>query len=191
MWHALKASYAGVAKIIARYWQAYGGTRALVLSPYLHFSLILTVAMFPFWLWQPWWDTVISSLPNILGFTLAGFTIWLGFGDEKFRTLISRAKPTEESPFMGVSAGFAHFVIIQISSLLTALWAKAMSFSLPPACWLTKYMPYASFVGNFIGFLIFIYALLSALAATMGVLRAASWYDKHKRENGSDENAAK
>lgn len=182
MWQALKASYAGVAGILSRYWRAYGGGRALLLSPYLHLSLLLAAAMFPFWLGEPWWDTALSTLPNVLGFTLAGFTIWLGFGDDKFRTLISRAKPEKESPFMGVSAGFAHFVIVQLLALLAALWAKAMNFPLSPDCWLRSYMGYLVPPGHFIGFLMFVYALMSTLAATLGVLRAASWYDRHKRD---------
>lgn len=185
MWQGVKTSYSGVAGIFSRYWRAYGGTKALACSPYLHLSIILAAAMFPFWLRQAWWDTALSTLPNVLGFTLAGFTIWLGFGDDKFRALISRAKPDKESPFMGVSAGFAHFVIVQILALLAALWAKAMDFPLPEDCWLRSRILYLAIPGQFIGFLLFIYALMSALAATLGVLRAASWYDMHRR-NGAN-----
>ncbi len=185
MWDGVKKSYAGVGGIFARYWRAYGGSRALFSSPYLHVSVLLAGAMYPFWLREAWWDTALSTLPNVLGFTLAGFTIWLGFGDEKFRTLISRAKPDRESPFMGVSAGFAHFVVVQILALMAALWAKAMNFPLPNDCWLHEYIRFFVSPGQYLGFLLFIYALMSALAATLGVLRAASWYDQHKR-NGSD-----
>lgn len=99
MWQGIKNSYAGVGSIFSRYWRAYGGSRALLSSPYLLVSILLAGAMYPFWLRESWWDTALSTLPNVLGFTLAGFTIWLGFGDEKYRTLISRAKPDRESPF--------------------------------------------------------------------------------------------
>lgn len=183
MWQGIKNSYAGVGSIFSRYWRAYGGSRALLSSPYLLVSILLAGAMYPFWLRESWWDTALSTLPNVLGFTLAGFTIWLGFGDEKYRTLISRAKPDRESPFMGVSAGFAHFVVVQILALLAALWAKAMNFPLPSDCWLHGHVRLIAIPGQYIGFLLFIYALMSALAATLGVLRAASWYDK-KRRNG-------
>jgi hypothetical protein len=185
VWEGIKKSYAGVGGIFARYWRAYGGSRALFSSPYLHGSVLLAGAMYPFWLRESWWETALSTLPNVLGFTLAGFTIWLGFGDEKFRALISRAKPDKESPFMGVSAGFAHFVVVQILALMAALWAKAMNFPLPNDFWLHEYIRFLVPPGQYLGFLLFIYALMSALAATLGVLRAASWYDQHKR-NGSD-----
>ncbi len=189
MWNRIKKSdagksYAGVGKIFARYWCAYGGSRALFSSPYLHVSILLAGLMYPFWLGCDWWETALSTLPNLLGFTLAGFTIWLGFGDEKFRTLISRAKPNRPSPFMGVSAGFAHFVVVQILALIAALWAKAMDFPLPSECWLHEYIHLIAIPGQYIGFLLFIYALLSALAATLGVFRAAFWYDQHKRNGG-------
>ena len=185
MWKALKASYAGVGETITRYWVAYGGIRALLLSPYLHISIVLTAMMFPFWLYQKWWETSLAILPNVLGFTLAGFTIWLGFGDEKFRELISKAKPNKTSVFMGVSSTFAHFVVAQILALLAALWAKAMDFPLDLNCGLYWHMQYLSKIGFFIGYLLFIYALMSALAAALGVLRTASWFDRHRR-NGDN-----
>lgn len=138
--------------------------------------------MFPFWLNESWWDTALSTLPNLLGFTLAGFTIWLGFGDEKFRILLSNAKPDKESAFMGVSAAFAHFVVVQLLALIAALWSKAMDFPLPNDFNLRiMFKPIAHF-GHFLGFTLFVYALMSALAATLGVFRAASWYDRHKRK---------
>lgn len=87
---------------------------------------------------------------------------------------------------MGVSAGFAHFVIVQILALISALWAKAMDFVLPEGYWLKPCVGYFAPLGEFIGFLLFIYALMSALAATLGVLRAASWYDRHRRSGGGD-----
>jgi hypothetical protein len=181
MWKEIKKNYAGVGGIFSRYWRAYGGSLALFSSPYLHISALLAGLMFPFWAKEFWWDTARSILPSVLGFTLAGFTIWLGFGDEKFRVLISRAKPDQTSPFMGVSAAFAHFVVIQVLALMAALWAKAMNFPLPSDCWLYDYIYFIAIPGQYIGFLLFIYALMMALAATLGVFRAASWYDIHKK----------
>jgi hypothetical protein len=181
VWKSLKASYAGVGESFSRYWVAYGGIKAFLLSPYLHVSIVLTALMFPYWLYKSWWETSLAILPNVLGFTLAGFTIWLGFGDEKFRELISKAKPNKTSVFMGVSSTFAHFVVAQILALLAALWAKAMDFPLAPECSLYPHMVYLSKLGFFIGYLLFIYALMSALAAALGVLRTASWFDRHRR----------
>ena len=179
---ALQKSYSGVGSILGRYWRSYGGAQALLVSPYLHISLVLSLAMFPFWLSEPWWETALSTLPNVLGFTLAGFTIWLGFGDEKFRVRISKAKPDKASAFMGVGAAFAHFVVVQLLALIGALWAKAMDFPLPNELGLSALFRFFVHLGHFLGFALFVYALMSALAATLGVFRAASWYDRHKRD---------
>jgi hypothetical protein len=178
MWESLRKSYSGVGNVLARYWIAYGGIRALLVSPYLHASLILTLIMAPYWLHQGWWEIPLSVLPNVLGFTLAGFTIWLGFGDEAFRQRMA-APPKNNggtSAFLGISAGFAHFVIVQIMALIAAVLAKAMDFPLPNEHWLVPIMRWLAPLGWGIGFLLFLYAILAALAATLGVFRAASWY---------------
>jgi hypothetical protein len=179
----LKTSYSGVLSIFSRYWRSYGGIGALLVSPYFHLSLLLSVGMTPFWLNKSWWDTALSTLPNLLGFTLAGFTIWLGFGDEKFRNLISKSKPEKESPFMGVSAAFAHFVVIQLLALLAALWALAMNFPTPDWISANCFSEFLIASGHFFGFFLFVYSLMSTLAATMGVFRAASWYDSYKKKS--------
>lgn len=187
MWRGLRRSYSGVWNVLRRYWGAYGGTRALFLSFYFHASIVLTILLSHFWRTEPWWETALSVLPNVLGFTLAGFTIWLGFGDESFRQRMS-APPRgngQTSAFMGVSAAFVHFVIVQIGALLAAVWAKAMNFPLPQGHSLRPIIEWAAPVGHAFGFLLFVYALMAALAAALGVFRAASWYDGHRR-NGSN-----
>jgi hypothetical protein len=182
MFELLVKQYIGVWEILKRYWSIYGGISALILSPYFHFSILLSVVMNHFWLCCPWWDIALSSLPTVLGFTLAGFTIWLGFGDEKFRILISTQKNNDKpSAYMGVSSGFIHFIIVQVIAYLTALWAKAAYFRLPEDHWLAYHINWLAPLGSFIGFLIFIYAIMTALAASFAVFRAASWYDRHRR----------
>jgi len=177
----LKASYVGVGRILGRYWTIYGGLRDLLLSPYLHLSLLLTILMNRFWQVEAWWNTAISIMPSILGFTLAGFTIWLGFGDEKFRQLIAkRQKKSGNSAYMGASAAFVHFIIVQLIALLAALWALATAYDLQDGNCLKPLMPYLSKVGHFIGFFLFVYALLTILAATAVVFRAAFWYETHR-----------
>jgi len=86
-----------------------------------------------------------------------------------------------KSAFMGVSAAFAHFIVIQMVALLCAIWARVTDFPLPDGHWLILYMYWLAPIGHFIGFLLFIYALMTALAATMGIFRVASWYERHKK----------
>lgn len=180
--------YRGTFNIFRRYWRAYGGTGALVRSPYLHVAIVGLVLTTPFWLQKEWWEQVLSVIPNLLGFTLGGFAVFLGFGDEKFRALLS--EPDEEdtigpSQYMKLCATFVHFIVLQALSLFGAILAKALNFKCPwPDGLLCDWVvPAANAVGSAIGYGLFLYAVTSILAATMHVFRIAGYYDSHQRLN--------
>jgi len=106
----------------------------------------------------------------VLGFSLAGYAIWLALGDERFRSLISETEEGKPSPFMQVNAAFVHFMLLQVLSLIVALLFKA-------------YFDGESLQGIVVilssaGFLIFVYSLLCVLAATFAILRVSSWYER-------------
>lgn len=199
MFTKFKKPYEGVFKIIKLYWQIYGGWRALVFSPYFHVSVILTILMSHFWWQGAWWDTSISVLPNIIGFALGGYAIWLGFGDEKFRNLISeRDESSNFSPYLEVSATFAHFILIQLLALCTALVAKALSFPMSDIHWLYSFLIHQNIPTCFMseimapifycfGFLLFIYAIMTAVAATLAVFRVAYWFDSFRNIKEPDQ----
>jgi hypothetical protein len=176
----LSEPYKGVAVVLGRYWRSYGGLSAFILSPYLHVALFLTAALSPYWLEQSWWTLATNILPSVLGFSLGGFAIWLGLGDDDFRTLITR-RPTndEPSPYMEVSSAFVHFVAIQMAALLAAIIAQATQFTLDPIFGdLRDFVPNVlAPIGYAIGFLLFLYSLLSVLATALAVFRVASWFD--------------
>ena len=178
--------------VFQRYWQTYGGFSALIKSPYLWISIAITALLFPHWSLTNWWDDVLSIMPNLLGFSLGGYAMWIAIGDDNFRKLISgEDEDGTASPYMEVNAAFVHFIILQILSMLLALTAKAYSFPVsannPIVILLGDYYKLACLVGYGFSYLIFIYALLSALAATLALLRVSSWYDSfhtHQKENG-------
>lgn len=198
MFERLKKPYQGVFKILGLYWKIYGGWRALVLSPYFHASILLTLLMSHFWVNEAWWDVSLSVLPNIIGFALGGYAIWLGFGDEQFRNLISERSDSDEySPYLEVSATFAHFILIQLLALIIALVAKATAFHLSDVHWLYDSLVCIGFPIKFlheiikptfygIGFLIFVYALMTAVAATLAVFRVAYWFDTFRNKKNPD-----
>lgn len=174
--------YQGVAKIFKRYWRAYGGLGALCASPYVHFSVVLTALLRHLWISGEWWSDVLQVVPSILGFTLAGFTIWLGFGDDRFQQLITKWKPgRESSPYLGISAGFVHFIVVQLLAVLAALIGKATDFALACDDPLRPLALFAAPWGHAVGFFLFIYSLMTALAATMGVFRTASMFEQERR----------
>lgn len=150
------------------YWSSYGRWPALRSSRYAYFSLILAIATCLYRLGDACWNwpnTVIGALPNILGFSLGGYAILIGFGDKEFlKALIGPEKDGSPSVYMEVSGAFVHFILIQVVALLFAFLVDTFQ---------TRH-----FVTNFIGVFLFIYAMCSVVAATFAVLNVASWYDK-------------
>jgi hypothetical protein len=150
--------------------------------------------MFPFWSQPCWWDTVISVLPNLIGFSIGGFAIWMSFGDESFKARLSGQRKNSKSavsPFMAVNSLFVHFILLQIIALFWALTSKTWyihpSELTPPFNVLM--IPLENLIARLdldvcciifwgVGFWIFLYSLLTAVAATLTILRAASWYDR-------------
>jgi len=175
--------YKGVAEIFSRYWTAYGGARALVRSFYLHLSIVLLLLTFNAWTAPAWWDQSLSVLPNLLGFTLGGFAIFIGFGDEKFRSLLAEPEEDASQPTIYVSlcSTFVHFILVQVLALIYAAIAKSWWFY---AEWMNPVRPFLPFLNGLagaIGYGLFLYALTSIIAATMHVFRIASMYESYQR----------
>lgn len=174
---------------LARYWQAYGGFLALVRSPYMWSALVFTVILYPAWSQPGWWTDVISVMPNMLGFSLGGYALWLSIGDDDFKKIIIRSNGTgKTSPYMQVNATFAHFIALQLTALLAAIVAKTFYFTVDesnPLYSLTQTLGFkiGCITGYAIGYFLFIYALFSALAATFALFRVSSWYDIMKRNS--------
>ena len=170
--------------IYRRYWNAYGGIKAIGSSGYFWFSVIVTLACFKLWTAPGWWDSVLAILPNLLGFSLGGFALWLAIGDDQFRKII--AKKSLDDPYTvyaEINASFVHFIVLQVAALICALLAKGLNFELPKTSWLLINYYEEFFVicgfGAFLGFLLFVYALMSALAATLGLFQITFMYETY------------
>ena len=181
----LSQSYKGPAKLVAKYWSTYGGWRDFLLSPYLHFSLLLLAITFATWSEEGWREHVLSVVPSLLGFSLGALAIFLGFGSEQFRNVISGKHPDEPnkiSPYMSVTAAFTHFIVVQIAAVMVAIVSVAL-FKLP-----LPISDHALYVFNDIvrallwgfGYWLFLYALCLAAASVFAVFRIAGWYDEHR-----------
>jgi hypothetical protein len=184
----IKKEYVGIKKLFLRYWKNYGGVKSIVASPYMHISLIITLLSYGIWLDNSWVEIPISVLPNVIGFSLGGYAIWLALGDDKFRSSISgKTKSGDDSPFMKVNAAFIHFIVLQILALLFALISKAEPLSSSPLAlqnwfldltpWMLEFYLVLTYISNFLGYFVFTYAILSALAATMAIYRVAGWLE--------------
>jgi len=167
--------YSGVAKIFREYWLAYGGLRALLGSPYLHAAGLLLLLTQSLWLHAPWWRQSFFVLPSLLGFTLGGFAIFLGFGDAKFRAVLAEQEPEEAvNAYVGLCATFVHFILVQaialIAAILAAAWWSEVAVTNGGAGGVTRG------IHGMIGYGLFLYAIILTIAAAMHVFRIARIY---------------
>lgn len=183
--------YKGMSKIFGKYWCAYGGFTALIKSPYLHIACVLLALTFKTWTSVNWWDISISVLPNLLGFTLGGFAVFLAFGDDNFRAMLIDSSDDEEdeedanssgsSLYVELCSTFVHFIVVQIVAFFAALVSKSLNFEFSWNPYLRPYIDCMTQIFWGLGFLIFLYAMTSILAATMHLFRTATWYEMHQR----------
>lgn len=178
--------YSGVKKIFRRYWEAYGGKSALLSSPYLHLAAFLLVLTFHYWSTEKWWEQGLLVLPNLLGFSLGGFAMFLGFGDEKFRILLAESNDDRSpSAYMKLCSSFVHFILIQFLALICAILARAFDFYFPWPEGLRQVITTGTYLFSGTGYLLFLYSITSMLAATMTVFRTCSWYELHQKNSGN------
>lgn len=175
-------------EFLASYWKAYGGIRKLVVSPYIHLSVLLCLACWNLWNEPGWWELAISIQPSILGFTLGGFAILLASATDRFGAILAHARrhneDTLDSPLAKLAAAFVHFIIVQFASLVFALIAKA-AYMKPAPEW-APFLADCRFRLSMwaVGFLLFVYALACAVATTEWVLRTIRTLIKyHKKVN--------
>jgi hypothetical protein len=132
----------------------------------------------------------MAIIPSLLGFSLGGFAVFVGLSDEGFRAWLSTtSSKTNAPPFLSVSSTFVHFIIIQIISLLAAIVASSLDFNYN---W-PKAMEPIIYAGNLlyacIGYFLFLYAIVSMIAATLSLFRVVTWYQiyySHKVHDNDD-----
>lgn len=173
----LKADFKGVKKIWGQYWTMYGGFAALFSSTYFYAALILTALNFGAWFHSGWWDIVIASVPTILGFTLAGLAVFLGM-DTGFSKLLAEKGSASTTPFMALVSAFVHFIIVQAIALIVALTMKSAYFQLdgmPDLYYEVIYI--LNRVVWFVGYFIYIYAMVLIFSAVFSIFRATRWFE--------------
>ncbi len=180
------AGYRGIGKILSGYWKDYGGLKALVRSPYLHVSIVISFFAYPSIVGDTWVDSAQTIVPNLLGFSLGGYAMLLAFSNEKFLLVLSKAST---SPLLALSASFVHFIVLQILVLIVAIVFESSPISRLPnewKIWLVENIPYIklayfvfSKVMSALGMVLFVYSLMAALAATMAIYRVYTWYGRY------------
>jgi len=172
--------YSGLREIAERYWSAYGGTRALVRSPYLHLAIFVLVISFHYWMHFPWWEQPLSIIPNLLGFSLGGLAMLLSFGNAEFQKFISEKDEESQSDptaFIEVSASFVHFMLLQLAALLVATTFNALDFYAPWPASIRPVIDFGTAVFSGLGYLLFLYSVTAMIAAVFAVFRMTSWFE--------------
>lgn len=189
---AIARAYSGPTKLISSYWATYGGWTGFFASPYFHASLLLLLVTAATWTSERWWEQVWTIVPSLLGFSLGALAIFLGFGSETFRNVISGKQPGKLdsiSPYMSVTAAFTHFIVVQVASLLLAVCSVALHGLDAPSAESVLYVP--NLVGRWVlwggGYWLFLYALCLALASVFAVFRIAGWFDAHRTDERAKE----
>lgn len=158
--------YQGIYDDLLLYCHSYGGWTAFVTSPYLHISIVITVIACPTYVCpkEPFWYSLpLSVLPNLLGFTLGGYAILLAFGDDKFKSAIASKEPDgEPTYYMTMNGAFIHFILLQAITIIVAALGSIWVIKTGPLAW--------------VGFCLFVYSVLSAVAAAMAVLNTADLF---------------
>lgn len=186
----LPKPYQDPAELIGSYWTACGGWHGLIRSAYLHASFVFAVLSSSVLADIKWTDTVLQVVPNLIGFSLAGYSVLLGFGNDKFKQVLAITTINDDghSAYMGFNASFVSFIGFQVIALALAIMARSLPFvSIGKATGfhigncvpelLSLFGPVTK-VGWFVCWWVFIYALSLALAATLSIFRLARIYDK-------------
>jgi uncharacterized membrane protein len=158
-------------------WVSMGGTGAIWKSFDFRVALAVSLLCWPAWLAPEWWEKAISVLPNLLGFTLGGFAIFLGFGSDQFKELIAR-KDEAKSEYLSVSSTFLFIVAVQVVGLLYAiicesLWVPTPTLLKP----ISHIIPYLNYLAWFIGFFLFMLGIVLSLRAAIRIFRISRWYN--------------
>ena len=186
-------------KTFRKYWNSYGGFNAFIKSPFSWLSLLMTLCSYEFFLDQKWLDTPASMLPNLLGFNLASYSVWLAFGNQRLNRILSKLKDDQiYSRYMEVNASFIHFIFAQLVCLILVIFLKtnsigALFYKTNLVC-LNKYilsLEYMSIFLNGFVFFLFFYCLFCMLAAVLGFVGIASGLDMIYRKEALEEENAK
>jgi hypothetical protein len=167
----MKRQYKAFFSIFYVYWKIYGGWKAMLFSPYFHFSVLIALIAYSLWSKSSEWSTIaLSAIPNILGFSIGAFAVILSFGQGALDRL---KNPNEaKSRYLSLIASFVHFIVIQALSLIVAMIGKT----------------WTNCVIGFFGTLLCAYAVLLAVAASFRLFRLARVYNQVRDDGGRPEN---
>jgi len=168
--------------VVCAYWRIYGGWTSLFTSAYFYAAVVLAISGYAVWSQSGWWELPQSILPNMLGFSLAGYAIFLSFGSESFRRFLSSVQLGSSSAFVSLTTTFMHFVVLQVCALLVALACGFLAeIKVPSYFPMSGMLPCFQRIGWFFGFILFCYSLTTTLASVIAIYRVVRLFDLYSR----------
>jgi len=158
-------------------WRNMGGSRELLKSFDFRVACLVTLLCAPAWIGSGWWDDAISVIPSLLGFTLGGFAIFLGFGSDQFKEMIADEDEVK-SEYLSVSSAFLFIVAVQVAALLYAIVAKALWVPTPEALqFLMFFLPVLNPIAWMVGYFLYVFGVVLSLRAAIRIFRVSRWYN--------------
>lgn len=190
------ATYLSIKKHIGAAYAAYGGVSEIVRSPYLHLSLVLG-GFGLVWNSTYWAQQVTSISPSLLGFTLAGYTVFIASVSGRLLKGLVKAKAIDGfSYFQKINSAFFHFIFVQCVATLYALTFPALtSFSLPLSF---SRLPFAEqlnslgyFSLSFVGWVLLFYSIMVVVAVLIWIHRIINLNEKAVLKDLEEEESGK
>ena len=165
---SLYEAYSNLFNELDNLWIAYGRRKAILESPFLHTSILISLIIVFFKDNDYQWYTLCTTcLPSILGMSITGYALILNLGSDTFRDAIrgeSKNSKNELSPFMITSSSFAYFLIIQATTLTFAMICSAIKAN--------------NLFIAFIGTTLLIYSIILTVASILNTFFLSRLYDK-------------
>ncbi|MGY4398605.1 hypothetical protein ACVWZA_003813 [Sphingomonas sp. UYAg733] len=171
--------YRALYNTIKTYWREYGGWYDWASSPFFHISLAISVANLLEVISINWRSLARESLPTILGFSLAAYTITFTLMGSTLHTALRSAINEKRgiSLHKMVNVTFFHVVFFQILALLFSIITSGdfiyrnlttISFYRSSFIFLAKFIVSLS---NFVGCFLVVYAVCLLLSIAIAMLR--------------------
>lgn len=118
--------YKALISIFCTYWRDYGGLKELFLSPFFHLSIVSSILYALGVVTFSWREFVLSSLPTILGFSLAAYAITFSLMGSAIHRALSVAIDDRQGISLKniVNSTFFHVLVVQVFSLIYAILSK-------------------------------------------------------------------
>jgi hypothetical protein len=108
-------------KRLKRYFDAYGGWRAIWGSPLFHLSVIVGFSAHAYWVSAKWVDLTFSLIPSLLGFSLGTYAILFSLITNRMRKALRAVKNSRGISYLEeINATFFHFIFMQTAILFYA-----------------------------------------------------------------------